>query len=231
MKSSLFMPFDRLFSLNKHCVLCQQASRHLICEFCSDDLPYIDLDGFNHNLLNIPKVKSNLALPEYDSLFAIGNYQWPYSYLIRKLKFSRKLLFANALADIFLTRLANTHIAIPDAIVPVPLHIRRLVDRQYNQAYQIARQISLHKSIPLLPDAVKRTKATAPQTQQSAKTRTKNLKDAFTLQGSIREKHIVVFDDVITTGATANAVCREIRKANPGIRIDLWCICISLVRR
>ena len=231
MKSSVFAGIFKILSTNRHCVLCQQTSSTLICHYCTDDLPYLELHRFGCDLLNVPKIRQGLLTPCYDRLVAIGDYRWPYSYLIKRLKFGHTLMFANALAEIFCATLSTEDVKLPKAILPIPLHPRRLVKRGYNQSYQIAHQIGLELNIPIFPNAIFRNKSTLPQTELSASARKTNLKGAFSLKKKITTNHIAVFDDVITTGATANEVCTVIKQAYPDIRIDLWTMCISLDRR
>ena len=231
MKSSLIAGIFKFISTNRHCVLCQQSSSTLLCRYCIDDLPYLQLDKFANDLLSIPKVRQGLSAPAFDRLFAISDYQWPFSHLIRQLKFRRKIIYANALAEIFCSALDKAEMSQPEAIVPVPLHSNRLINRGYNQSYQIARQVSLKQKIPIIEDTVSRTRATQAQTALSASGRRKNLTGAFSLNKEFALTHIAVFDDVITTGETANEMCKVIKQAYPDIRIDLWAMCISLDRQ
>lgn len=231
MKSSMFHKWADVLCPNKHCLLCHQTSNTLICEVCSNDLNLIDHEKCRHNLLRIPKIRQGLKVPLYDELLCLAEYQSPFPRLIRQLKFSHKLLHANALAKLFVEHLDQQVLSVPDLIVPVPLHPKRFAKRYYNQAFQIAQQISKDIKVPVLANPLQRVKHTQAQTSLNATQRKQNLEGAFALKTPIKANHMVLFDDVITTGETVNAVCRVLRKAYPTMRIDLWTICISLDRR
>jgi ComF family protein len=109
-----------------------------------------------------------------------------------------------------------------DVMVPVPLHARRKRERGYNQSEWIARGIAEITSLPIDTDAVVRKTYTRTQTQQSFFERWDNVKDAFELRAPERfiGKHILIVDDVTTSGATITA-CADTLKAVEGVRISI----------
>lgn len=104
-----------------------------------------------------------------------------------------------------------------DALVPIPLHKRKLRERGYNQAEMIARGVSTWTKIPVATRLVTRQRFTQSQTNLSLEERQKNVSDAFGLNVSdsseVRDKTFILIDDVITTGATIEACGRELRRA------------------
>ncbi len=100
-------------------------------------------------------------------------------------------------------------------IVPVPLHISRLRQRGFNQAVLLGKVMSQQLSLPLLPDALVRTKRTEPQIKLSAAERRLNVKGAFTVKraDSVVGKRILLLDDVMTTGSTMDECAKELKKA------------------
>ncbi len=104
-----------------------------------------------------------------------------------------------------------------ELIIPVPLHWRRLVTRRYNQAFLLGKELSKLTEVPLLPDGLKRTKHTPPQTSLDWKHRQKNVKNAFGLNDkhadAIAGKVVILVDDVMTTGATLRACVKLLKKA------------------
>lgn len=102
-------------------------------------------------------------------------------------------------------------------IVPVPLHWRRLVTRRYNQSALLAAAIAHRTGLPFQPDALRRTRHTPPQTGLKGEARRKNVRTAFQVPPSrarlVAEAHIVLIDDVMTTGATVRACARALMKA------------------
>jgi ComF family protein len=112
-----------------------------------------------------------------------------------------------------------------DMIIPLPLFISREKKRGYNQAAKIAEGISLQLAIPVICDAIKRVKKTETQTHKSRLQRWKNMAETFEICGpqKIRGKHVLLVDDVITTGASLEA-CARVLLSVPGVKISIACL-------
>lgn len=101
-----------------------------------------------------------------------------------------------------------------DALVPVPLSKQRIYSRGYNQAQLLAKEISKHTGVPLYSDLVVRIKDTVPQKELNPAERQNNLKKAFKIaRNDVKLSTIIVIDDIYTTGSTADAIARLLRKA------------------
>jgi len=102
-----------------------------------------------------------------------------------------------------------------DLAIPVPLHRQRLRQRGFNQALILAHGISERFSVPLLYDNLTRLRSTRPQVELSGHERTENVKGAFGLArpSEVRDKRILLIDDVFTTGATMNSCAKVLRRA------------------
>lgn len=102
-----------------------------------------------------------------------------------------------------------------DFLVPVPLHIRRLRERGFNQALLLIRELSKRTGIPYRARVLRKIKDTPFQTQLKGAQRRKNIKGAFCVEKReiIEGKSIVLVDDVYTTGATVNECARTLRGA------------------
>lgn len=105
-----------------------------------------------------------------------------------------------------------------DIIIPVPLHEQRLKERGFNQSDLFASQIARVLEKPFLPQGLVRCKNTEDQTKLNASQRRENVKEAFVCaEGlSLKDKRILVVDDVITTGATIEACARALKEAGAG---------------
>ncbi len=153
--------------------------------------------------------------PALSSPFVVESapFAWafPIDAAIKALKFSRKLYYAPALAEL----LHETSRELPDdidAVVPVPLHWRRRVFRGFNQAEEIARPIARQLGVPLVRNVVRR-KPTSFQSGLSARQRARNLRNALVVRGTLNSEHVLIVDDVITTGVTIRQVARTLRAA------------------
>ena len=104
-----------------------------------------------------------------------------------------------------------------DVLVPVPLHRARLFRRRYNQAALLARAVARIAGLPCVPDALLRVRATEPLGDKSAAERAEEVADAFAVRPSrianLAGKRVVLADDVMTSGATANACARALLAA------------------
>lgn len=214
---------------HRHCFLCHQYSRTLICECCMTDtaLPHFDVAGFD--LMYMPSIKSNLVLPYYHHLYALGRYEGLLQKLITQLKFHQQTLAAEVLARFFIEvvyqRLSQLEDG-PDAILPIPLSLWRYAKRNYNQAQLIADAISELSGLPVIAP-LQRTKHTRAQTKLDREQRLQNTHGAFILTSEINYQHIAVIDDVITTGATVNSACQAIVESYPDITVSVWTMAVA----
>lgn len=152
--------------------------------------------------------------------------------VIHRFKYERALWFRPLLVDLLVTA------ALPvlsggdwTAVVPVPLHPVRQREREYNQAELLARPLARALGIPLRLDLVRRTAATPTQTHLSRSERSVNVARAFqpTRDGQLDGDSIIVVDDVLTTGATTNAVASALKRCGAG-RLCVWSVARAVLR-
>ena len=162
-----------------------------ICRECKADLPYADDED---------------PMPPFGAIVAPLRYEFPVDAAIKALKFRRKLFYLPAFGELLrdaCSRLPET----TDALLPVPLHWRRHVLRGFNQSTELCKFARECTGFPVLK-SITRCRATPYQSGLDAEQRRKNLVDAFRLTAEIDANHVVIVDDVITTGATASAIAR-----------------------
>lgn len=143
--------------------------------------------------------------------------------LVHLLKYGDRLDLVSPFA-VWMSRAGAEMLSEADALVPVPLHWTRLFQRRFNQSAELARSISGQAKMPVIDDVLMRVRATAPQVGLARDERAKNVHGAFSVEKSARAKvkgkRIVLIDDVLTTGATANACARVLRRAGVS-RVDV----------
>lgn len=157
----------------------------------------------------------------YTQVVAAFPYEGLVEHMISQLKYAKRLVFARTLSQLLFEKFAACQK--PEAILPVPLHGRRLISRGFNQSFEMIRPLAKHFSIPLLHHSVIRQKITKPQIGLDSKARTENLQGAFKVVKPIVYEHIVLFDDVMTTGATIKELAKTLH--THGVKqIDIWCL-------
>lgn len=153
--------------------------------------------------------------PAFDTARAILAYDDKSRGAILALKHADRLDLVPGFAR-WLARVGRPALADCDLIVPVPLHRWRLWARRYNQAAELARRLGRDWNLPADPLALVRRRATRSQGEMpSAKARRRNVLSAFRVPepGRIRGRRILLVDDVLTTGATAESCARALKRA------------------
>lgn len=222
-------------ALKSACVLCDDSVTHTIslCEPCRADFPVLSHAcrqcGLPLPVINESEVICGQCItspPAIDYTLCLYHYQMPLDYLITELKFNQKLSHAAILGQLLLAHLLeDDSMDKPDIILPVPLYKSRLIKRGFNQSLEIARPIAKQLNIPIGLDLVRRTKNTRAQTDLNAKERNKNVRGCFEVieQKLSRYQHIVIIDDVVTTGATCNELAKLLKKS--GVKtVGVWSI-------
>lgn len=214
------------------CVLCGstgQPGREL-CRDCERDLPIIDISCRQCGApLPVPGLcgRCQHHPPAFAQTVAVFHYLPPLDDLVKRIKFKGDLHLARLLGELMAERLDASNTLLPDVIMPVPLHARRLRERGFNQALELARPIAKRLSLPLSWRQVIRIRATDPQSDLPAKLRSKNVKGAFALSSAFRARHVAIMDDVMTTGHTVNELALLLRR-NGATYISVW-VCARAV--
>ena len=145
---------------------------------------------------------------------AVTHYQEPVSTLLHRLKYDGDLSVLSAL-QVIVDGGESVTLEAEDRVVPVPLHIKRLRSRGFNQAVLIARLFFPDNCSQILVDVLRRVRHTDPQTGLDGVARRKNLRNAFTVseKSAVSNRKIVLIDDVYTTGTTVLECSRALLAA------------------
>ncbi len=211
--------------LPQHCRACDSATDGaLLCAPCSLELPWNDAAC---SRCAIPMAAPGTCpqclrrAPRFDRAWAAFRLQPPIQHGVHALKYHADFAQARLLGELMAQRLATRSAPMPNLLVPVPLHPLRLMRRGYNQAVEIARVIARRCSIRLAHDAASRRRATEDQIGQSRAARRRNMRGAFEVKADLRETHVALVDDVMTTGATFDELARACRAAG-ATHIEAW---------
>lgn len=229
-------------NLPSTCVLCGDSAPGpvALCRDCSDDLPWQKVAcircaqplpaGDCANCICGECLKSSSPV---DYTRSALSYHSPVDFLVSRLKFNHQLAHAAILSDLLYRYLTSARTdekyaqtVMPDLIIPVPLHNKRLSQRGFNQATEITRSLSKKLQVPMCSDSVVRIRETRPQTELDAAKRRSNIKGSFELSGKgrlWRYKHVVILDDVITTGATCNELAIVLKRSGVD-KVGVWSI-------
>ena len=180
-----------------------------VCDGCGLAMPYAEAAA--------ARCPARLAKPRaFQRARAACVYDEHSRDLLLKLKHADRPELARLFAR-WLSRAAVDLLAEADAVVPVPVHRARLLSRRYNQAAEIARPLARGAGLTYLPDALVRRRDTASQGGKSASGRRRNVAAAFAVPDARRVqvagRRIVLVDDVLTTGATAEGCARALLAA------------------
>jgi ComF family protein len=158
--------------------------------------------------------------PRWQGLVAPLKYQGLTRNLLLQLKYADSLHLANSLVSCFIDAYIRVNPA-PEVLLPVPLHRLRLLERGYNQAFEVARVLSQLLDIPVDTQALSRIRHTDSQSGLSAHKRAKNTLGAFAYQPSRPYARVAVIDDIITTGSTANEITKTIHRSGCH-EVEIW---------
>jgi ComF family protein len=223
-----WLDYIRSRILSPRCRLCLAPGETglELCRPCRGELPRL-LHGCQRCGLPLPDGARTVlcaaclrAPPALDGCFALFGYQPPIDQWIHSLKFGRDLAAARLLGELLLAELAAGGLPTVGApvLLPVPLHTRRLRQRGYNQSLEIARPL-IRNGLRLSGCRCQRNRHTAAQSSLPARHRQRNIRGAFSVRGRLEDPHILLIDDVMTTGATLNELARTLKAAG-ATRVD-----------
>ena len=215
------------FMPNGICLLCDESAGAIpnLCDACARELPVLPDPCVVCGAGAVPRTGLCRACamrrpPVARTVCALA-YAPPVDYLIGRLKFDRDLRVVPALAGVLSRVIAGE--AVADWLAPVPITPVRLRERGFNQAFEIARALYKRGGVRLTRTIHRRRGAETPQSSlPDTAARRANVAGAFKARAPI-SGHVVIIDDVVTTGATVNALARCLKKAGAH-RVDVWAI-------
>mgnify|MGYP003460724517 FL=1 len=209
------------------CLVCGEACEprsHGLCAACRGALPWNRSACLRCGLpLPLPAAACGHCQrrpPPLAETRSVFRYEPPLDRLLPRLKFHDDLAAGHLLGTLMAQALAGTER--PAALVPLPLHRRRLRGRGFDQTLELAKPLARALHVPLMDDVLVRVRETAPQSRLDAAARRRNLRRAFAVrEGAILPTHVVLIDDVMTTGATLHAAADALLRAGAA-RVDAW---------
>ena len=219
---------EKLFSLffPRLCAVCGKSllsAEKLLCLGCISDLPRSGYWLREENIITQLFTQSPEVKVAHASSFLYYTKESPYHQLLIRLKYKGETHIGIELGWWFGAELKRAPLyQTIEAIIPVPLHPKKERKRGYNQSLLFAKGISQQTGWTLETELLKRTRYTATQTRLNREMRQKNVAGAFILthQERIEGKHVLLVDDVLTTGATMQTCVKELLKAS-GCRVSV----------
>lgn len=211
------MIFDFLFP--NRCLDCNQLidKEEVVCDICIDKINFSNHQFCENNPL---KEKARLQFPVEHAfslmLFEKGSLAQK---IIHQLKYNHREKTGKVLAD-WLTERTGLPQLKADLLVTVPLHHKKLKQRGYNQLHLFADTLSQYYQIPVNHHLLKRTKHSRAQAKKNQNERLKT-KNAYQLTETVNDKHIILIDDVYTTGNTISNIAWEILNHSNNVKISI----------
>lgn len=201
------------------CALCGANDGGLLCAPCRDR-------HFGHATLRCMRCAIGLSVPgplcgrcvaqapAFDASFAAATYEAPVDALVQALKFREQLPLASAFALLLQQAVPRDAFADADLMLAVPLSAERLAERGFNQAQEIAKPLARAWRLPLMTEACVRVRDTEPQSALPPDERRDNMRGAFAVarREAIKGRHLLVVDDVMTTGHTLDALAACLKR-------------------
>lgn len=199
----------------------------LWCAACNRALPYLGTAHCPSCALPTPAGETCGRCLRQPPLFtrttAVFGYGFPLDKLIQAMKYGEQLALAHAFAG----KLARRIDSLPDCVIPMPLHPAKLRERGFNQSQLIAANVARELDLELLTHACRRVRDTPPQSALPWKERKKNMRGAFCCDMDLTGRRVALVDDVLTTGASLNALAEAVRKSGAA-EIDAWVVARTL---
>lgn len=203
------------------CFLCRGRATALLCEACDSELPRLTRELCPRCALASPRGalcgRCVVRAPHYDATIAALAYEFPADALVQALKFRGELALSPLLGGLLAEKVRSQPV---DHVIPVPLSAKRLAQRGYNQAAEIARH-AYPRALEL--GLCVRERDTPAQAALPWAERKRNIRGAFRCTRSLFGASVAVVDDVMTTGATLDELAAALKRAGAE-RVVNWVV-------
>lgn len=166
----------------------------------------------------------------FTAAVAALHWQTPVDFLLHRFKYQRRLELGVVLGEYLAQHLLDQRADMPELLLPTPLHANRLRSRGFNQALEISRVVAARLDLQLATGLLLRRRPTLTQTGLTPRERRRNIRGAFQVNeqrsAALRGRHLVIVDDVLTTGSTAAEMSRTLLRSGAA-RVDIWTIARS----
>lgn len=225
--------------LGNDCLLCGASrSAAIICQDCAAELPRLPASICPRCAQPTPGGavcgRCLAQAPSFDATLAAFRYDFPLDRLIQSFKYGHRLALAPYLGEQLLAPAAaligaaGTDSA--PLIVPLPLHHQRLRQRGFNQALELARPVACALNLPIDVIHCRRTRDTPAQADLTWRERVGNMRNAFACTTDLDGRHVILIDDVMTTGATLDECARTL-KLHGAARVSVLVLARALARQ
>ena len=225
------MPLPALAHAPSQCEVCRQWGERALCADCVARFAAPAHRCARCGLrLGLPAPACPACLrepPPFEHTRCVADYGFPWDRLIAAFKFEGRVELVGVLARALHKAVTAEGAALPQLVLPVPLSPRRLAERGYNQAWELARRVAALMQLPARADVLLRPWETAHQADLGRAERQKNLRSAFMVEARLRPtvqgQRVALVDDVMTTGTTVGMAAAALLRAG-ATAVDVWVI-------
>lgn len=217
----------QILALPSLCTLCKQFHKgpFAVCAFCTDLLKPLGpcCEQCAYPLPNNNPSRCGLCLknpPPFDKAYIGFTFEEPLRSLLHQFKYHHALYLGAFLAQLMANSFPRAIDSTP-CLIPVPMHPLRIKQRGFNQAAVLAKLLAKQLNLPFNLHGLKKVMNTSPQVSLNSQQRKNNLAQAFKAE-SIPYSHVILIDDLLTTGSTAKELATTLKKAGV-TRVDICC--------
>ncbi len=218
------------------CMVCEQPQAEIVCDPCRDRIAQNRRKFGPACLVCALPIKPHQSLcmqceqtkPAFDRVTYLDLYQEPLRYPLHLLKYQKRLACASGFALLWNTFHQHTlKTCDADVLIPVPISATKLAARGFNQAWEIAKRFDLPKSVIRIPNLMVCHAVHTAQASLNRAERAISTQDRFALKegaaSMIRDRHILIVDDVMTTGSTIHSLAATLKQSGAK-RVSAWTI-------